>query len=60
MPLANAKSSILEEKKPDAARMYVHAFHMYSDGHVLGLPLGAGVIALCCAVLCCAVLAVLL
>ena len=44
-------------QKPDAARMYVHTnCDTYSDGHVLGLLLCAGVVALCCAVLCCAVL----
>ena len=37
--------------------MYVYtSFDTYSDRHVLGLLLRAGVIALCCAVLCCVVL----
>ena len=37
--------------------MFAHtSFDRYSDWHVLGLLLCAGVIALCCAVLCCAVL----
>ena len=50
--LANAKSSMLQENKRDAACMYVQtSFDTYSDRHVLGLLLCAGVIALCCAVL---------
>ena len=49
------QSSMLQENKPDAARMYVHTFFdTYSDRHVLGLLLCAGVIALWCVVLCCA------
>ena len=52
---------MLQENKLNAACMRVYTcFDMYSDRHVLGLLLCAGVIALCCAVLCCAVLAVLL
>ena len=49
---------MLQEKKPDAACMYVHtsSFETYSDRHVLGLLPCAGVIALCYAVLCCALL----
>ena len=62
--LGNAKSSMLQEINPDAACMYCiyarTAFYTYSDQHVLGLVLCAGVITLCCAVLCCAVLAVLM
>ena len=55
--LANAKSSMLQENKRDAAYMCVRtSFDTHSDRHVLGcLLLCAAVIALlCCAVLCCA------
>ena len=48
--LANAKSSMLQENKRDAACMYVHTFDTYSGRHVLALLLCAGGIALCCAV----------
>ena len=41
--------------KQPGRRMHVRtSCDMYSDRHVLGLLLCAGVIALCCAVLCCA------
>ena len=54
--LGNAKSSMLQEINPDAACMYCiyarTAFYTYSDQHVLGLVLCAGVITLCCAALC--------
>ena len=53
--LRNAKSSMLQENNPDAACMYSYSFDVYSDRHVLGLLLCAGLIALCCIVLCCAV-----
>ena len=53
--LAIAKSSMCHENKRDAGCMYVHiSFDAYSDRHVLGLLLSAGVIALCRAVICCA------
>ena len=43
--------------KQPGRRMHVRtSFDMYSDRHVFGLLLCAGVIVLCCAVLCCAVL----
>ena len=42
-----------QENKQDAACMHVHtSFDTYSDRHVLGVLLCAGVIALCRAVLC--------
>ena len=45
---------MLQEDKRDVACMYVHtSFDTYSDRHVLGLLLCAGVI---CAVPCCALL----
>ena len=50
--VANAKRSMLQENNSNAAYMYVHTFFdTYSNWHVLGLLLCAGVIALCCAVL---------
>ena len=57
----NAKRSMLQENKWDAACMYVHAsFDKYSNRHIIGLLLCAGVITLRCAVPCYTVLAVLL
>ena len=52
MQLATAKSSMLQENKRGAACMCVHtSFDTYSDQHVLGLLLCAGVIVLRCALL---------
>ena len=43
---------MLQENNSDAACKYMHtSFDMYSDKHVLGVLLCAGLIALCCAVL---------
>ena len=50
--LANAKSSMLQETKRDAACMYAHtSFDAYSNRHVLGQLLCARGITLCFAVL---------
>ena len=50
--LANAKISMLQENKRDAACVYVHtSFDTYSDRHVLGLLHCAEVIALWLALL---------
>ena len=56
--LANAKSSMLQENRQDAACTQVHtSFDTYSDRPVLLAALCRGDCAvLCCAVLCCAVL----